>query len=285
MPALVRLLDVEPDFGAGIDAGTVETARRATLVPAMTLRPGPCHADALHVATTAAGPFAALMLEGILTRDCQLADRVTTQLFGPGDVVPLRADASTTPVLLPRWFVAADTRVAVFDQRFLAATQRWPWLAARVVERSAAWADRALALQAISHIARVDRRIIALLWHLADRWGRFSRDGPIVPLTLTHAAIGTLIGAQRPTVSLAITALRASGALQPHEEGWLLSRSSLALLESTASAPAMTTIEAPIAYHARMRSTVDAVCLRAAQAREEAQRQRERALALRAAVR
>lgn len=50
-----------------------------------------------------------------------------------------------------------------------------------------------------------------MLWHLADRWGRVTPDGVIVPLKLTHEALGRLVGAQRPTVTLALGELVASG--------------------------------------------------------------------------
>ena len=59
--------------------------------------------------------------------------------------------------------------------------------------------------QAISQLVRVDRRLLALFWHLAERWGRVTGDGVLVPLTLSHRMLSQLVGARRPTVSTALS--------------------------------------------------------------------------------
>jgi hypothetical protein len=77
--------------------------------------------------------------------------------------------------------------------------------------------------QAISQLTRVDRRLKALFWHLAERWGRVSGDGVIVPLALTHRILGQLVGARRPTVSTALSELADRGELVRRPDGsWLL---------------------------------------------------------------
>jgi Crp-like helix-turn-helix domain len=48
---------------------------------------------------------------------------------------------------------------------------------------------------------------MALFWHLAERWGRVSGNGVLVPLALTHRILGQLVGARRPTVSTALREL------------------------------------------------------------------------------
>jgi hypothetical protein len=69
----------------------------------------------------------------------------------------------------------------------------------------------------------VDRRLKALFWHLAERWGRVSGDGVIVPLALTHRILGQLVGARRPTVSTALSELAERGELVRRPDGsWLL---------------------------------------------------------------
>jgi DNA-binding transcriptional ArsR family regulator len=48
-------------------------------------------------------------------------------------------------------------------------------------------------------------------------------DGLIVPLPLTHQALGRLVGAERPTVSLAITQLKEAGVLDRRDDAsWVL---------------------------------------------------------------
>jgi CRP/FNR family transcriptional regulator, cyclic AMP receptor protein len=63
----------------------------------------------------------------------------------------------------------------------------------------------------------------ALFWHLAERWGRVSGDGVIVPLALTHRILGQLVGARRPTVSTALSELAEREELVRRPDGsWLL---------------------------------------------------------------
>ena len=73
----------------------------------------------------------------------------------------------------------------------------------RLSERS----ERLAITQAISQLRRVDRRLLTLFWHLAERWGRVGTDGVVVPLALTHRMLGQLVGARRPTVSSALREL------------------------------------------------------------------------------
>ena len=67
-----------------------------------------------------------------------------------------------------------------------------------IVDRLSERAQRLAVTQAISQLNRVDRRLLALFWHLAERWGRVARDGIGVPLVLSHRLIGELVGARRP---------------------------------------------------------------------------------------
>jgi CRP/FNR family transcriptional regulator, cyclic AMP receptor protein len=77
---------------------------------------------------------------------------------------------------------------------------------------------------AISAWPRVEERVLALFWQLADRWGVVRPDGVVIELALTHATIGHLVGAQRPTVSLALHALAEAGLLRRGDTGaWTLS--------------------------------------------------------------
>ena len=84
-------------------------------------------------------------------------------------------------------------------------------------------AQRLATTQAISQLNRVDRRLMALFRHLAERWGRMTSEGVAVPLTLSHRMLGQLIGARRPTVSTAIGDLAERDELVRRSDGtWLL---------------------------------------------------------------
>ena len=76
---------------------------------------------------------------------------------------------------------------------------------------------------AVSHLRRVDTRLLVLLWHLADRWGRVEPDGVRVPMRLTHQTLGRLVGAQRPSVTTALKQLADAGHVARMADGtWLL---------------------------------------------------------------
>ena len=66
-------------------------------------------------------------------------------------------------------------------------------------------------------------RLEALFWHLADRWGKVTPKGVVVPLRLSHRLLGSLVGARRPTVTTALAQLADDGRVLPYGlEGWLL---------------------------------------------------------------
>jgi len=73
--------------------------------------------------------------------------------------------------------------------------------------------------------ARSPAGTAATLWVVAaiGRWGRVTPDGVVVPLELTHAALARVLGAARPTVTLAIRELERAGCLARRADGrWLL---------------------------------------------------------------
>ena len=54
-------------------------------------------------------------------------------------------------------------------------------------------------------------RLTLLLWHLAGRWGRVEHGGIRLALPLTHRLLGRLVGAERPSVSHALSRLSQAG--------------------------------------------------------------------------
>ena len=161
----------------------------------------------------------ALLLDGLVTINVVLGDRVAAQLAGPGDL--LHATRSPDP-LLPlhaSHFVSERTRVAILDRHFIAALRLWPALLLTLHERLRVQEHRLAVHSAIGKLRRVEDRIVALLWHLAERWGRVTADGVILPLALTHEAIGRLAGAERPTVTLAMGELSRAGDIVRRDDG------------------------------------------------------------------
>jgi CRP/FNR family cyclic AMP-dependent transcriptional regulator len=225
--AHVALLRVDAGLRSAIPAEELAFAERVVIAPRRDLKPGPW-----SPATIAdhAQPLGALILDGIITHEVILAGRCNAELFGPGDVFrPWSAAESVLPCTT-RWTTTGAT-LAVLDQRFLTAARRWPGLSAAIHERLADQADRAALRTAIIALPRVEQRVLAVFWQLAERWGVVRPGGVAIGLAVTHAVIGQLVGAQRPTVSLALQELADAGLLQrtgPSE--WTLNPTSLEAL-------------------------------------------------------
>src|SRR4051794_23947427 len=216
------LLDVDPDLGALVPEDRRESARRELDVEVYRLVQGPWSAGADDANPEHVG---LLLLEGVISREVVVSDTVSTELLGPGDVVrpwSIQEPAGLLQLTI-RWNALTESRVAVLDRRFAAQLGRWPEVNAALIDRINDRAQRIATTQAISQLNRVDRRLLSLFWHLAERWGRMTPDGVAVPLTLSHRMLGQLVGARRPTVSTAIGELAAQGKVLRRPDGsWLL---------------------------------------------------------------
>jgi hypothetical protein len=221
---LSSLLHHDPDLGARLDdPERLEAARAELQVAAHTLDTGPW--EAARLAGASPGHIGLLVLDGVLAREVLVADTVSTELLGQGDVIrPWRVDDEAALLRHDvRWNVLTRSRIALLDRRLAAQLGRYPEINAALFDRVDARAQRLALTQAISQVNRVDRRVIALLWHLAERWGRMTPDGVAIPLTLSHRMLGQLVGARRPTVSTAVGELLKSGELARRTDGtWLL---------------------------------------------------------------
>ena len=220
VPRTIALLDVDPDLGCGLTPERFAAARHA-LRAELAMLPRGEWAGADAVAHRHVG---LLVLDGVLAREILLEDTVSTELLGPGDFV--RPWAGGDESLLRqgvRWQVLADARIALLGEAFGQVLPRFPEVNTVLLERACLRAQRLATSQAISHLNSVERRLLALFWHLAERWGRVNGEGIIVPLTISHRLLGELVGARRPTVSTALAALERQGRLRRREDAtWLL---------------------------------------------------------------
>ena len=219
----VRLLEADPELGALLADARRAEAERDLVVRTHRLSVGPW--DVSRLAGASADHVGLLVLDGVLSRELVVADHVSAELLGPGDLVrPWQGSAGAG--LLPVqavWSVLSTVTLAVLDRRFAAEAARYPEITASLFDRLSERSLRLATTQAISQLTRVDRRLTALFWHLAERWGRVSGDGVIVPLALTHRILGQLVGARRPTVSTALSELAEREELTRRPDGsWLL---------------------------------------------------------------
>jgi CRP/FNR family transcriptional regulator, cyclic AMP receptor protein len=226
---LIPLLEVDPDLGRGLDPKDLLHARRLTVGVRRTLAAGAW--DATGVDGADESPFAALVVDGLMTRECLVADAVNAEILGPGDVI----DAWSAHLrMMPAevvWTAVTPVTLALLERRFLAAARTWPALTLCLCERALEQNARALRHAAINALRRVDQRILAILWHLATLYGKVRPDGVLVPMRLSHEALGRMIGARRSTVTLALNALDEQRLVTTDGgSGFLLSTDSRAIL-------------------------------------------------------
>jgi CRP/FNR family cyclic AMP-dependent transcriptional regulator len=218
----VYLLDVEPELGEGLNPHERAAAARVLAVPSHVLEPGPWDP---HEELGDIYPVVGILLvDGMVTRDLLFAGRTTTELLGAGDILrPWDDDVAFDALpVAASWHVHTPARVAILDTRVAIAAGRWPSIATALHARHVRRA-RSLAFQrAIAQLPRVDDRMLVLLWSLAERWGRVSREGVRVPIALPHRALATLVGARRPSVTTALTGLARDGLVERTDDGWLL---------------------------------------------------------------
>jgi hypothetical protein len=120
--------------------------------------------------------------------------------------------------------VLAEAELALLDARLTERMRRWPQITEVLLDRCMARNDALARQLAILSAHPVERRLLLVLWHLAQRWGRVSPDGVRVPLPLTHGLLAEMIGVRRPSLSTAVGHLVDEGRLaRPQGRGgWLL---------------------------------------------------------------
>ena len=219
----IRLLEAQPDLAEGLSPEEEADARRHVVAVLEDLPAGPW--EPTRAFTLDPAYIGLLVVDGTLSRDVELGGRRCSELLGPGDLLrPWEFDEGEESSVPSEsaWSVLEPTRVAVLDRRFAIVACRWPELVARLIGRTLRRSRWLAILLTISSMPRVDARVQALLWHLADRWGHVTLDGVVVPARLTHDMIGRLVGAHRPSVTTALSELARSGRISRLPHGWLL---------------------------------------------------------------
>jgi hypothetical protein len=215
----IRLLDADPDIGRYLDEQERRDAALLT-VPRVDLTPGPLDMQRLLAKQ---GCFGALVVDGMLACHMRVGEQAGMRILGRGDMVSAGAEPS---MLLAEhgWRVAAPTRLAMLGRDVLVASHRWPRLIAGLHARAGEQVERIAVQLAICQLPRVEERLLALFWLLAESWGRVTPSGTVLPLSLTHETLGALVGARRPTVTLALGELAERGAVLRQDKEWLLTQ-------------------------------------------------------------
>lgn len=224
----IALADLYPDLATGLSGAELQAVRHALQVPVVRVEAGPCDVATCAEAAEAHGLLGAVVTDGLLIGRMRLAGHVSAQIYGPGDLLGGDPESDGSLATAQALHAPVPTSLGVLDHRFVDAVRRWPPLPAHFFSQVMQQLGRAGEYQAIAQLARVEDRLLALFWYLADRSGHVRVDGVTIDLPLTHETIGWLIGARRPTVSLGLRTLATQDLLRREQDGrWLLASESL----------------------------------------------------------
>ena len=218
----VRVFDEVPELLQQLGNGDASNLRQLT-TEMLRLEPGIWQLQVQD--SELRGHLGLLVLDGLLTRQVTIGEATCAELLGGGDVLRPWTEVDTGIASIAsesRWQVVMPTRIAILNARFALQTCRWPGVTAAIIDRvvqRARWLSFHLA---VCHIVGVEVRLLIVLWHFADRWGRVTKNGVKLPLPLSHGLLAGIVGARRPTVSTALGVLRDQGLVERTEDGWLM---------------------------------------------------------------
>ena len=216
----ISLLDAGLELTRHLTEDEHAELRQLTL-PVVTVGPGALDVPSLLATHNA---FGATVLEGIVMHARRIGEQTGVQLLGPGDLLVTASDASPDWLTEATFRTADPARLALFGLDLLAAVYRWPRVLHGFYACLGDQLQRLTAQLVICQMPRVDERVLAMFWLLAESWGQVTPSGVRLPLNLTHETLGALVGARRPTVTLALRKLTGEGALVHQDSGWLLLR-------------------------------------------------------------
>lgn len=153
--------------------------------------------------------YGLLVLDGLLARRVRIGRGASAELLGAGDILRPwdNGEDWSLPSMDVAWTVLHEARVAILDEGVTRTIGAHPELVVAFASRLLLRSRSAARMAAITHITRVDQRLLAWLWHVAERWGQVTPRGVRIPFRLTHELMAEAVGAQRPSVTVAIRQL------------------------------------------------------------------------------
>jgi CRP/FNR family transcriptional regulator, cyclic AMP receptor protein len=165
------------------------------------------------------------VIDGLLARQVEVGSWSCAELLGPGDFLRpwVKVAPHSSIPLEAQWTVVDPVRVAVLGQRFAVTMARYPEVVGAILDRVMLRSRWLAFYLAVCHLKHIETRVLVVLWHFADRWGRVRPDGVTVPIRVTHELLAGVVGARRPSVTTALGVLRREGLVERVENGtWLL---------------------------------------------------------------
>lgn len=228
------LLDVDADLADAFDIRTRLVVRQVATARVLDVAVGGGWIeDRLGVGD---GGLGALVLDGLFALDVHVGGRTATELLGPGDL--LQFPSKDLDQLVDRDVIRhalVPSRVAVLDREFLDRVRPWPEITLSLLRRSHKRAINLDLERAVCSHPSLELRLALLLWHLAERWGRVEPGGVHLRLPLTHALLGRLVAAERPSVSRSLGRLAEHGLVTGGAGDWHLAGSAQTCMEALGS--------------------------------------------------
>lgn len=219
-PSRVRLFEADPDLLQRVPSAVKDRLTRGITVPVQELEPG-----RLEFALPESEILVCFVaLEGVLRRETKVLGQRAVELIGPGDVFrPAERVGWATLPYEPSWQVVARSRIGILDREFGRRLDVLPGVAGQLIGRAVQRA-RILAVQlAIVGLPDLREQLLAMLWHLADRWGTREGGDVVIGVPLKHELLADLVRASRPRVTTRLGELRSHGLLSQSTDGhWRL---------------------------------------------------------------
>jgi len=219
----ISIVDADPELADLLEPREVERARREAVTRVRHLSEGEW--DVARALEPDVHHRGFLIADGLMSREVDVLGRRCVELIGPGDVMrPWSWDDEGSHVRAEvGWMVLEPTKLAVLDHELVLRIVPWPQLGVELFNRGTRRAHHLAVALAIAHHPRVEDRILLTLWHLAERWGKVTPDGILLPLPLSHERLASIVGAHRPSVTTAMGALAKAGKVSRRDDGgWLL---------------------------------------------------------------
>jgi CRP/FNR family transcriptional regulator, cyclic AMP receptor protein len=210
-PTYASVLREDPELALGLsedDRRAAVSLFRAPVIQVSSQRWTPPHYDPART-------FGLIVLDGLLGRRVRVGRTVGTELLGVGDILRPWDDEQPfelVPATLD-WRVFSPTRLAVLDDRITTLIGRRAQLVVNFSGRIMRQSRRATYLMVVSHLPRIEDRVLTTLWHIASTCGKVTPEGVSIPFRITHEVLGEIVGAHRPSVTVAIQTLETRGKL------------------------------------------------------------------------
>jgi CRP-like cAMP-binding protein len=203
-------------------SGRSERLLRQGFVPVLELEPGRFDASALTGGHERL--LAVLVLEGLVFLELESGRARAGWLIGPDDLIRPWHLAESPLTDRTSWRILKPTRVAVLNDRYRRYAAAYPAVIDELMERAARTSHWLLAKSLVISSPLVEDRLLLWFALAGERWGKMTPEGVLLELPLTHDLLGALVGARRPTITVALQSLEHAGVLVRGTRGWLLRR-------------------------------------------------------------